>query len=101
MPCSHIGLKIYVTLFQAKLIHMSTDCVWYNNKKPYKESDIKDGLDVYAKTKSLGEIIENQHLTIRTSVIGPELKQDGEQLFNWFMSEKEKLRVFLMQFGLE
>ena len=88
-------LKNICDSIQAKLIHMSTDCVFSgNNKKPYKENDIKDGLDVYAKTKSLGEIIENQHLTIRTSVIGPELKRDGEQLFNWFMSEKGEIEGF-------
>ena len=88
-------LKNICDSIQAKLIHMSTDCVFSgNNKKPYKENDIKHGLDVYAKTKSLGEIIENQHLTIRTSVIGPELKRDGEQLFNWFMSEKGEIEGF-------
>lgn len=88
-------LKNICDSIQAKLIHMSTDCVFSgSNKKPYEESDIKDGLDVYAKTKSLGEIIEDKHLTIRTSVIGPELKQDGEQLFNWFMSEKGEIEGF-------
>ena len=88
-------LKNICDSIQAKLIHMSTDCVFSgSNKKPYEENDIKDGLDVYAKTKSLGEIIEDKHLTIRTSVIGPELKKDGEQLFNWFMSEKGEIEGF-------
>ena len=74
---------------------MSTDCVFSGKKRtPYIEKDIKDGLDVYAKTKALGEIIDDRHLTIRTSVIGPELKKDGEQLFNWFMSEKGEIEGF-------
>jgi len=72
----------------AKLIHMSTDCVFSGDKKePYVELDFKDGKDVYAKTKGLGEIVTNNHLTLRTSVVGPELKSEGGELFNWFMSQ--------------
>jgi dTDP-4-dehydrorhamnose reductase len=72
----------------AKLIHISTDCVFSGGKKePYLENDIKDGGDTYAKTKGLGEIINNKHLTLRTSVVGPELKTNGEELFHWFMNQ--------------
>jgi len=72
----------------AKLIHMSTDCVFSGRKNsPYIESDEKDGFDNYAKTKNEGEIINNKHLTIRTSVVGPELKSNGDELFNWFMNQ--------------
>ena len=71
-----------------KLIHISTDCVFSGDKKSsYHELDYKDGKDIYAKTKGLGEIINKNHLTLRTSVIGPELKADGEELFHWFMSQ--------------
>ena len=88
-------LKNICNSLSIKLVHMSTDCVFSGkNKEPYRETDIKDGLDVYAKTKAIGEIIEDNHLTIRTSVIGPELKKDGEQLFNWFMSEKGEIEGF-------
>ena len=74
----------------AKVIQLSTDCVFSGKKStidPYVETDIKDGLDNYARTKGAGEIISDDHLTIRTSVIGPELYKEGDQLFNWFMSE--------------
>jgi len=72
----------------AKLIHISTDCVFSGDKKePYIETDEKDGRGVYAKTKGLGEIISDKHLTLRTSVVGPELKNDGEELFHWFMGQ--------------
>jgi dTDP-4-dehydrorhamnose reductase len=88
-------LKNICNSLSIKLMHMSTDCVFSGkNKEPYREADLKDGLDVYAKTKAIGEIIEDNHLTIRTSVIGPELKKDGEQLFNWFMSEKGEIEGF-------
>ena len=73
----------------AKLIHISTDCVFSGNKKePYLENDYKDGKDIYAKTKGLGEIISNKHLTLRTSVVGPEIKPSGGELFNWFMAQE-------------
>jgi dTDP-4-dehydrorhamnose reductase len=79
----------------SKLIHISTDCVFSGEKKePYVEDDFKDGKDTYAKAKGLGEIINNRHLTLRTSVVGPELKTDGEELFHWFMSQHGTINGF-------
>lgn len=79
----------------AKLIHISTDCVFSGNKnEPYIETDEKDGKDTYAKTKGLGEIINDKHLTLRTSVVGPELKSDGEELFHWFMTQSGSINGF-------
>jgi len=79
----------------AKLIHISTDCVFSGDKKkPYVETDEKDGRGVYAKTKGLGEIINDKHLTLRTSVVGPELKKDGEELFHWFMNQSDGVSGF-------
>ena len=77
----------------AKLIHISTDCVFSGDKKePYIETDEKDGRSIYARTKGLGEVINDKHLTIRTSVIGPELKNDrDEELFHWFMSQSGEI----------
>ena len=78
-----------------KLIHISTDCVYSGNKEePYTEFDEKDGLGNYSKTKGLGEIINDKNLTLRTSVVGPELKIDGEELFNWFMLQNEIINGF-------
>jgi dTDP-4-dehydrorhamnose reductase len=79
----------------AKLIHISTDCVFSGDKKdPYVETDEKDGRGVYAKTKGLGEIVNDKHLTLRTSVVGPELKHDGEELFHWFMNQSNGISGF-------
>jgi dTDP-4-dehydrorhamnose reductase len=79
----------------SKLIHISTDCVFSGEKgMPYVEKDFKDGKDIYAKSKGLGEIINENHLTLRTSVIGPELKTDGKELFHWFMSQSGKIDGF-------
>ena len=79
----------------AKLIHMSTDCVFSGNKQsPYLETDEKDGSDTYAKTKSLGEIDSKNHLTIRTSVIGPEIINGSGELFHWFMNQSGVIEGF-------
>ena len=72
----------------AKLIHISTDCVFSGDKgTAYLEGDFKDGSGNYSKTKGLGEVISKNHLTLRTSVVGPELKNNGEELFHWFMNQ--------------
>lgn len=71
----------------AKLIHVSTDCVFSGKKGNYTELDFRDADDIYGRSKALGEIINDKDLTIRTSIIGPELKKDGEGLFHWFMHQ--------------
>ena len=79
----------------AKLIHMSTDCVFSGKKKsPYLETDERDGEDTYAKTKALGEVISENHLTIRTSVVGPEIINGSEELFHWFMNQSGIIEGF-------
>ena len=81
--------------FNAKLIHMSTDCVFSGNKEsPYLETDEKDGNDTYAKTKALGEVISENHLTIRTSVVGPEIINGSGELFHWFMNQSGVMEGF-------
>ena len=75
-------------LKSSKLIHISTDCVFSGNKGNYTFDDKKDALDVYGMTKNLGEVINEKDLTIRTSIIGPELKKNGEGLFHWLFSNR-------------
>lgn len=72
----------------ASLIHLSTDCVFSGNKGSYLENDFKDGLGFYAQSKALGEVLYDKHLTIRTSIIGPDLKESGIGLFNWVLNQK-------------
>jgi dTDP-4-dehydrorhamnose reductase len=78
----------------AKLIHISTDCIFSGNKGGYIETDAKDAKDgkgVYSQTKKLGEIEDDANLTLRTSIIGPELKNNGEGLFHWFMNQQGEI----------
>lgn len=79
--------------YGGRLIHISTDCVFSGNKGNYDEDHVTDGHSVYAKTKALGEIRSNKHLTIRTSIIGPDLK-DGIGLFQWFMKQEGMINGF-------
>jgi dTDP-4-dehydrorhamnose reductase len=57
----------------AQLIHFSTDCVFAGDRGNYRESDIPDAHDLYGRSKALGEIDYERHLTIRTSIIGFEI----------------------------
>jgi len=70
-----------------KIIHISTDCVFSGKKGSYIETDFRDGIGFYAQTKAMGELINNKDLTIRTSIIGPDLNMDGIGLFNWFINQ--------------
>ena len=80
-------LKTIAKNINSKLIHISTDCVFSGLKGQYIEADPRDGQDVYSQTKILGEVIDDTNLTLRTSIIGPELKNNGEGLFHWFMNQ--------------
>ena len=71
-----------------RLFHMSTDCVFSGKKAPYYEDSLRDGETFYDRTKALGEIENEKHLTFRNSIIGPDMKEDGIGLFNWFMKQE-------------
>lgn len=73
---------------KTKIIHISTDCVFDGKRGQYTESDIPNARTVYGKTKAEGEINDNKNLTLRTSIVGPDIKENGIGLFNWFMKQK-------------
>jgi len=75
--------------FNARLICISTDCVFSGEKGNYKEEDIPDASDLYGKSKNLGEVTAENCLTIRTSIIGREL-QTSHSLVEWFLSNAGK-----------
>lgn len=77
-----------------KLIHISTDCVFSGKNGGNDENSIKDAIDDYGKTKSLGEFDSFNHLCIRTSIIGPELKQNGEGLMHWLFNQQGTINGF-------
>ena len=77
----------------AKLIHLSTDCVFSGKKGNYREGDIADADDLYGKTKLLGEVSEEYCMTLRTSIIGPELHRK-KSLLEWFLAQKGMVKGF-------
>lgn len=79
---------------KSKVIHISTDCVFSGKKGGYKETDFCDADDTYGRSKALGEVFSNNHLTLRTSIIGPEIKTSGEGLFHWFMNQTGEINGF-------
>lgn len=81
-----------------RLIHISTDCVFSGKKGKYKEEDFRDADDIYGRSKALGEIVNTKDLTIRTSIIGPELKKNGEGLFSWFIKQKGEIKGYTAAF---
>lgn len=101
-PANAIFLNSYLPHFlvsilrknKGRLIHISTDCVFSGKKGRYVETDFRDADDVYGRSKALGEIINDIDVTLRTSIIGPELKQEGEGLFHWFMQQSGTVKGF-------
>jgi dTDP-4-dehydrorhamnose reductase len=77
----------------ARLIHISTDCVFSGEKGGYDESDFPDARDVYGKSKGLGEVIYPHAITLRTSTIGHEL-QSKFGLLDWFLSQRSSCNGF-------
>lgn len=67
---------------RTRFIHLSTDCVFDGSQGPYKESDPHTELNAYGRSKSLGEVRNDKDITMRMSIIGPELR-DGTGLLHW------------------
>jgi dTDP-4-dehydrorhamnose reductase len=77
----------------ARLIHISTDCVFQGVRGNYKEDDVSDATDLYGKSKYIGEVGGANAITLRTSIIGPELR-GAQGLIEWFLSRQETIRGY-------
>ena len=80
-------LAILCQATTARLIHVSTDCVFSGRKGMYTEDDVPDAEDLYGRSKLLGEVIGPGCLTLRTSIIGRELSSING-LVEWFLSNR-------------
>ena len=97
----HVSNSIYINSYfphqlanwagihNKRLIHFSTDCVFSGSEGSYLEDSIPNALDYYGKTKGLGEVFSKNALTLRSSMIGPELFNKTE-LFEWIINNKQK-----------
>lgn len=78
----------------ARLIHVSTDCVFSGRKGGYQESDISDAEDLYGKSKYIGELHGLTHaITLRTSIIGHELTSNYA-LVDWFLAQQGSIKGY-------
>jgi len=105
VPCSQADL-IFVNSFMpyflaentdvdaTRIIQISTDCVFSGKKGWYSEYDEPDAIDPYGKSKALGELNDGRNLTIRTSIIGPELNNNGVGLLHWFLNSHQKINGY-------
>lgn len=78
----------------ARVIHVSTDCVFSGTKGAYTEEDTGDATDLYGVSKRLGELVEYHHaVTLRTSIIGRELASNNS-LVDWFMAQEGSVKGY-------
>lgn len=81
------------TKYNSRLIHFSTDCVFTGDVGGYTESSLPDATDIYGRSKLLGEVGYDNHLTLRTSIIGHELNSNVS-LVDWFLSQDDSVKGF-------
>lgn len=77
----------------ARLVHVSTDCVFSGKKGGYVEADPSDAYDLYGRSKLMGEVDYENAVTLRTSIIGHELAS-AHGLVGWFLSQEGPVRGF-------
>ncbi len=97
-----VYLNAYLPHFLAELvhgtgtrvIHMSTDCVFSGKRGQYTETDLRDGTTFYDRSKALGELEDDQNLTLRNSIVGPDINPAGIGLLNWFLQQQGEVNGY-------
>jgi dTDP-4-dehydrorhamnose reductase len=79
---------------KTRIIHMSTDCVFSGKVGGYSETSFREGETFYDRSKALGELENDKDLTFRNSIIGPDMREKGIGLFNWFMKQEGQITGF-------
>lgn len=86
-------LAVLCEAANARLVHMSTDCVFSGRQGPYGEDHPSDALDLYGRSKFLGEVNHPGAITLRTSIIGLELSRHTG-LVAWFLRQRGEVKGF-------
>ena len=87
-------LSALCALVGARLVHISTDCVFAGARGGYTEADLPDAQDLYGRSKLLGEVTGDAHaITLRTSIIGHELAS-AHGLVGWFLAQSGPVRGY-------
>ena len=77
----------------ARLIHISTDCVFSGRRGQYREDDVPDPVDIYGHSKLLGEVTRSGVITLRTSIVGRSLNRSAS-LIDWFLRQQERINGY-------
>jgi dTDP-4-dehydrorhamnose reductase len=77
-----------------QVMHMSTDCVFSGKTGGYSEESVPDGVLFYDMSKAIGELKDEKNVTLRNSVVGPDIKEKGIGLLNWFMNQNGPINGF-------
>jgi len=77
----------------ARLVHISTDCVFSGRLGGYSESSLADAEDLYGRSKLLGEVSGVGCITLRTSIIGRELSRKTG-LLEWFLAQQNQIKGY-------
>lgn len=86
-------LRLMCAAAGARLVHLSTDCVFNGSRGMYRQTDPADAEDLYGLSKYLGEVSEGPAITIRSSIIGLELSRK-QSLIEWFLAQRGSIRGF-------
>lgn len=93
-------LALMCRVVGARLIHISTDCVFSGNRGQYREDDVPDPVDIYGHAKLLGEVAQPGVITLRTSIIGLSLYRDASSLhrngslIDWFLRQRGRIKGY-------
>ena len=101
-PANAILINGYLPHFLEKItscsdtqvIQMSTDCVFSGKEGGYTEESIPDGTTFYDRTKAIGELNNTKDVTLRNSIVGPDINVKGIGLLNWFMQQNKPVQGF-------
>ena len=77
-----------------QVIHMSTDCVFSGKRGSYTEDDFPDGETFYDRSKALGELCDGKNITLRNSIVGPDINENGIGLLNWFLKQSGEINGY-------
>lgn len=86
-------LALICRAMEARLIHISTDCVFSGSRGHYTEDDTPDPVDIYGHSKLLGEVIQPGVITLRTSIIGRSIHRNAS-LIDWFLQQQDRIKGY-------
>jgi dTDP-4-dehydrorhamnose reductase len=79
---------------RTQIIQLSTDCVFSGKTGNYTEDSLRDGVTFYDRSKALGELVDDKNITLRNSIVGPDIDSEGIGLLNWFMKQTGEIQGY-------